>query len=51
MIKNILDALQLIETSDNELIQIALGKNKYPENWSELKNAVKTLKNKKDADS
>ena len=30
MIKDILDALQMIENSDSEIIQIAKGKYKYP---------------------
>tara|TARA_B000000477_G_scaffold6822_1_gene5512 strand:+ start:6400 stop:6540 length:141 start_codon:yes stop_codon:yes gene_type:complete len=46
MIKDILDALQMIENSDSEIIQIAKGKYKYPYTWKSLKKAIKTIKNK-----
>ena len=46
MIKDILDALQMIESTDSEIIEFAKGKYKYPDKWSDLKKAIKTLKNK-----
>ncbi len=48
MIQNILDCLQFEHKDATELIQIAQGKYKLPENTKELVNALKTtLKEKK----
>ena len=40
MIKMILYLMETVPT-DSEYIQIAKGKNKYPENWSEFKAYLK----------
>lgn len=41
MIKNILDMLPYAKIGQSELIDIAKGKNKLPENLKELKKAMK----------
>jgi|TARA_R100001198_G_C5201817_1_gene190536 hypothetical protein len=46
MIKNILNCLAVVDKSDVELINIAKGKYKYPETFKELRNAIKTIKEK-----
>jgi hypothetical protein len=41
MIKLILDLLKEVDANDGELIAIAKGKNQLPNNYKELKQAIK----------
>lgn len=43
MIRHILDALELVEYGENELIDIAKGKYKKATTWKELKRDVKEI--------
>lgn len=43
MIRHILDALELVEYGENELIDIAKGKFKKATTWKELKRDVKEI--------
>jgi len=43
MIRHILDALELVEYGENELIDIAKGKYKKIENFSDFKKEIKRI--------
>lgn len=45
MIKTILDMLPYAKVTDSKNIAIAKGKNKFPENFKELKKHIKHLRN------
>lgn len=43
MLKHILNALELVEYGENELIDIAKGKYKKIENWQDFKKELKRI--------